>query len=106
MAEVIWTEPALADLDAIADYIGIENPMAAKQLMQRVFKHIEQLALHPESGRYPPELGKQSRYRELIEPPCRIFYRLSASSYVLIVHVMRSEHILRRSRLHPSKHQT
>lgn len=26
MAEVIWAEPALNDLDAIADYIALDNP--------------------------------------------------------------------------------
>lgn len=28
MAEIIWTEPALADLDAIADYIALDKPDA------------------------------------------------------------------------------
>lgn len=26
MAEVVWAEPALSDLDAIADYIALDNP--------------------------------------------------------------------------------
>ena len=30
MAEVIWAEPALNDLDAIADYISLDNPEAAR----------------------------------------------------------------------------
>ena len=30
MAEIIWTEPALLDLDEIAEYIAIENIIAAK----------------------------------------------------------------------------
>ena len=36
MAEVIWAEPALNDLDAIADYIALDNPEAARQLMQKI----------------------------------------------------------------------
>ena len=31
MAEIVWTEPALADLDTIADYIAIDNPTAARR---------------------------------------------------------------------------
>jgi plasmid stabilization system protein ParE len=27
MAETIWTEPALSDLDAIADYIALDKPV-------------------------------------------------------------------------------
>jgi plasmid stabilization system protein ParE len=37
MAEVIWAESALSDLDAIADYIALDNPEAAKGLVQNVF---------------------------------------------------------------------
>lgn len=47
MAEIVWTEPALNDLDAIADYIAQENPEAAKRLVRNVFRHVDQLAAHP-----------------------------------------------------------
>lgn len=97
MAQVIWSEPAIADLDAIADYIAIEIPDAAAKLVAQVFLHVEQLADHPESGSRPQEL-KRTRYRQIIEPPCRVFYRFDGAS-VLILHVMRSERLLRRSRL-------
>ena len=38
MAEVIWTEPALTDLDAIADYIALENPEAANKECPESFR--------------------------------------------------------------------
>lgn len=93
MAEVIWTEPALSDLDAIADYIALDNPEAARQLIRKVFNHIEQLADHPKSGSKPPEL-KGWRYRQIVEPPCRIFYRQD-DGRVFILFVMRGERLLR-----------
>ncbi len=93
MAQVIWTEPALNDLDAIADYIAIENPAAAAGLVLRMFKHIEQLERHPESGSRPPEL-KRSRYRQIVEPPCRVFYRYDGDK-VFVLFVMRVEQLLR-----------
>jgi toxin ParE1/3/4 len=68
MAEVIWTEPALNDLDAIADYIALDNPAAARDLVQRVFKHVEQLIAHPNSGSKPEEL-RGWRYRQISERP-------------------------------------
>ena len=46
MAQIVWTEPALNDLDAIADYIALESPTAAAELVRRVFAHVEQLAAH------------------------------------------------------------
>ena len=97
MAEIIWSEPALADLDAIADYIALENPVAAAELIKRIFGHIEQLADHPESGSRPQELGK-SRYRQIVEPPCRVFYRYDGHK-IFILHVMRTERLLRKAQL-------
>lgn len=94
MAEIVWADPALADLDAIADYIALEDPAAAAALVLRVLAHVEQLADHPQSGSYPPELGK-SRYRQIVEPPCRVFYRFDQHK-VFILHVMRSERLLRK----------
>lgn len=97
MVEVVWTEPALSELDAIADYIALENPVAARELVQRVFRHVGQLGDHPKSGSKPPEL-RGWRYRQIVEPPCRVFYREDASR-VYILYVMRAEQLLRRTKL-------
>lgn len=97
-AEVVWTDPALADLDAIADYIALDNASAARGLVQRVFDHVDQLAAFPLSGAVPPELG-DSRYRQLIEPPCRVIYRHDRQAErVYVLHVIRSERLLRAER--------
>lgn len=93
MADIIWSEPALADLDAIADYVALDDRGAASRLVQRIFDHVDQLIEHPDSGGHPPELGR-SRYRQIVEPPCRVFYRFDGKN-VFILHVMRSERLLR-----------
>ena len=97
MAEIVWSEPALSDLDAIADYIALEDPVAAAELVKRIFAHVEQLADHPESGSRPQELGR-SRYRQVVEPPCRLFYRYDGHK-VFIPYVMRAERLLRKGQL-------
>ena len=97
MAEIVWTEPAISDLDAIADYIALDNPTAASELVRRVFQHVEQLEKYPESGSFPPELGR-SRYRQVVEPPCRVFYRYDGMT-VYVLYVMRSERLLRPKQL-------
>jgi addiction module RelE/StbE family toxin len=97
MVEIVWTEPALSDLDAIADYIALENPVAAKKLVRRIFKHVAQLKDHPKSGSKPDEL-KSWNYRQIIEPPCRVFYRHD-DTCVYILHVMRSQQRLRAGKL-------
>ena len=89
MARIIWTVPALEDLDEIADYISLDKPAAAVRLVQRVFSRVEQLEDHPKSGSVPPEL-KGTQYSQLVVPPVRIFYRLR-QEVVFIVYVMRGE---------------
>lgn len=93
MAEIIWTEPALSDLNDIAEYIALENRVVAKQLVQTVFATVERLAAFPESGRVPPEL-EHLNYREVVVNPCRIFYKQNGDK-VHILFVMRAERDLR-----------
>jgi len=97
MAEIIWTEPALSDLDAIADYIALDNPEAARSLVQRIFAHVEQLAAHPKSGSVPREL-RGFRYRQIVESPRRVFYRYDGER-VFILYVIRGEMQVRSARL-------
>jgi len=94
MAEIIWTEPALDDLDEIAEYIALDKLSAAKNLVRKVFERVDRLADSPNSGRKVPELSS-SKYKEVIVGPCRIFYRVS-EDVVYILHVMRVERDLRR----------
>lgn len=95
MAQVIWAEPALIDLDKIAEYIALDKESAAKKLVHQVFIAVERLEQFPESGRKPPELDASTRYREIIIGPCRVFYRIEESK-VYILYVMRSERVLRK----------
>lgn len=97
MVEIIWTEPALNDLDAIADYIALDDPVAASELVRRVFKHVDQLIAHPESGSTPREL-RGWRYRQIIESPCRIFYRRD-HDMVYILSVIRGERRVHKASL-------
>jgi len=94
MAQIIWTEPALSDLNAIAEYIALDKPSAAVHLVKRVFSCADRLEHLPESGRKPPEF-KNSRYLEIIVNPCRIFYRIEGDK-VYILYAMRSERELRK----------
>ena len=94
MAQIIWTEPALLDIEEIAEYIALDKPSAASLLVKNIFNTTDRLKQFPESGRKPPEL-KKSRYREIIVDPCRIFYRIEKET-IYILYVMRSERQLRK----------
>lgn len=99
MADVIWTDPALDQLEEIAEYIALDKPGAASSLVKTIFLAVQRLEQFPESGHIPPELP-DSIYRELYVRPCRIFYR-NEDNVSLILHVMREERQLRRFLLEP-----
>lgn len=93
MARLIWSQPALLDLEEIAEYIALDSPDAASRYVRKVFAAVERLKRYPDSGRRPEELPS-SQYREVVVPPCRVFYR-SEEDAVFILYVMRSERLLR-----------
>jgi toxin ParE1/3/4 len=93
MARLTWTEPALRDLETIAEYIALDKPEAARAFVQKVFRAVERLTAFPKSGRVPPEIPDLP-YREVIVPPCRVIYRIDHQT-VLLIHVMRGEEELR-----------
>lgn len=93
MAEIVWTNPALQQLDELAHYIALDKPDAARALVSKVVEAVGRLAEFPLSGRAPDELPN-SVYREIVVPPCRVFYRASDTT-VFIMHIMREERVLR-----------
>ena len=89
MAQLIWTDPALIDLDRIAEYIAIQNPHAAQSLIQNILDKTELLSKQPHSGKPIPEIS-ETLYREWIIPPCRIFYKTDTKR-LYILHIIRAE---------------
>lgn len=89
MAQIEWTESAIADLDAIADYISLDNPIAATKVVKEIFHRVSLLADFPEMCPHPHDLPEQ-RYRHLSVPPVRIFYRIEKDT-VYIIYIMRAE---------------
>lgn len=71
----------------------MDNPAAASDLVKAVLEKTERLENFPKSGWIPPELP-DSVYREVVVPPCRIFYR-EDEQRVLVLFVMREERQLR-----------
>jgi plasmid stabilization system protein ParE len=97
MAEIIWLEPARDDFNEISAYIALDNPDAAAAFVDRVLRHVRQLKEHPRSGSVLPEIP-ESHYRQIVEPPCRVFYRFDGTT-AFILHVLRFERLFRMGRL-------
>ena len=50
MAELIWSDHALAELEGIFDYIATDSRLYAQYTVQSIFKAAELLHTFPESG--------------------------------------------------------
>ncbi len=85
---VEWASIAEADLRNIISYIAIDSPDTALQIVRKISKKAYSLYTFPKRGRIIPELQAHgiSIYRELIEGPWRIIYRITDSTvYVLSI---------------------
>ena len=74
MAQVIWSPSALADVEAIAEYIGRDSLDQAALFVARLFEATDRLADFPSSGRTIPELDDPA-CRQIIVGAYRIMYR-------------------------------
>ncbi|MGQ0649370.1 MAG: type II toxin-antitoxin system RelE/ParE family toxin [Gemmatimonadaceae bacterium] len=69
-----WTEQAVDQLGAIAEYVSRSSPIYAEQLIQRIVHRLEQVRVFPDSGS-PVLEASIPDVRQVIEWPYRILYR-------------------------------
>jgi plasmid stabilization system protein ParE len=75
VAEVDWTDAAIAGIEDIRRFIASDNPAAAARIARRLVEAADSLSRFPLRGRQV-EGGR----RKLLRPPYAIFYRVSADS--------------------------
>ena len=74
MATLIWTEPAVADLEEIGQFISKDNPPAAEKVGSKIIREAENIAAFPRLGRIVPEFGNP-QIREIISQSYRVIYK-------------------------------
>jgi toxin ParE1/3/4 len=89
MAQVIWTEPALAQLDLIIGYIALDKPEAARAVANRIFAATDHIGRFVRMGKPIPGFHHKN-YRHAWIKPCWLYYRLDQDA-VYILHVRRAE---------------
>ncbi len=75
--EVLLTEDASSDLEALYDYIAThDTPAKAEYVLDRIGKVMETLSTFPERGSYPKELLALGvrEYRQTFFKPYRVIY--------------------------------
>ncbi len=97
MAEVVWTRPALHDLQRIHDFVAQDSSFYAEQLITRLLDRVQVLAKYPTMGRITPEVSNPV-IRELREGKYRIVYRHQNEliEVLLVYHSARQQLPLRR----------
>lgn len=92
--EIAWTEPAVADLEAIVRYLARRSQNAAESVRADILSHVETLARFPFIGPvYAP--APSGRIHEIVCQCYRIFYRINEPlqrvEILTIWHAMRRE---------------
>jgi len=93
MAEIVWTESALNDLDDIGDYIAKDSARYAELTVTRLFESPDILETHPLAGKLVPELQNEA-IRQLIIGSYRIIYHVDEEFCIEILTVHRSSRLL------------
>ena len=91
MTEIVWTIPAIADLDALHHYIARDSEYYADGVVSDIFHAVDRLASFPKSGRRVPEIDDNS-IREVLVGNYRVMYDISGS----VVQVLAILHMSRR----------
>ena len=75
--KVLWAESALAQLQAIHDYLAQSSPEYALRIIDRLTARSIQIATFPVAGRMVPEYDL-NEVREVIEGSYRIIYLIDS----------------------------
>ena len=92
--KIVFTKPAIQDLNNLVAFISRDNPLAGEQFGYAIVDKAESLAEHPFLGRAVPEFKIES-LREIIHRPYRIIYRVREDEEV--IEILRVWHAARGS---------
>lgn len=86
---MVWTQPALDDVDGIVLFIARDSPHYAALTLSTFFDVADELAMFPHSGRIVPEVGRHD-VRERIIGNYRLIYQVNEPVRVLaVIHASR-----------------
>ncbi len=81
--KLIWTEPAVNDLQAIFDFISKDSEYYACVFIGEIIGSVEKLTDFPEIGRIVPEY-QQNDIREIIVENYRVIYQLEQNRILIL----------------------
>jgi len=81
--KIIWSPLAVDRISEIAEYIALDNPVAAEKWVDDIFDSVKQLKQFPNSGRMIPELQLEN-FREIIFGNYRVIYRVDENQVSIL----------------------
>jgi addiction module RelE/StbE family toxin len=102
MVKVVWTEPALQDLEDIGEFIAKDSERYAQEVVRSLFEAHELIKSHPKAGRIVPEFNTDN-LRELISGSYRIVYLIVNIFRIDILTVHHSARLLKKPRISRKK---
>jgi len=82
--QIIWSEHARDDLQAIVSFIAQDNPIIAESFGYRLMSKVDVLAQFPEIGCVVPEENDET-LRELVLRPYRIIYKVFEKKQIVAI---------------------
>ncbi len=84
--KVIWTKPALDDLDEIIGYIAKDSVDIALKQYERIKDTSLEIGKFPKQGRIIPELQNENiiKFREIVLTPWRMMYRIEETRILIL----------------------
>jgi toxin ParE1/3/4 len=92
--EVVWTDPAWADLESAAAYIARDSEFYAASFVQEALDAAGSLADFAERGQTVPEFGDES-IREFLVKPYRLVYKLTEEHAFIVAFINGSRRLWR-----------
>ena len=93
MAQVVWANAAIDDLQRLREYFEPASPRFAEKLMDQLISRTRMLADFTQSGRMVPEF-ENAQLREVRSGNYRIIYRLEQIDKVEIARIFHSAQLL------------
>ena len=93
MAQVIWSNAAIDDLQRLREYYEPLSPRFADKVIDQLISHSRLLATFPQSGRTVPEFADPT-IREVLSGNYRIVYRYNQAERVEIARIFHSAQLL------------
>lgn len=84
--DVVWTGPALRDLESLAYYIAQDSPANAGEVIEKMEASGASLCTFPKRGRRIPEMKVAGfdEFRECVVAPWRIIYRIAGKTVFIL----------------------